>query len=84
MNRRSLSSQVVLGAIIVGHYRSRSRGVADSLISSVGGSEQRSTMAAFEGSDPTTLLGGVELGLREAGIEDRPATINATALCGGL
>ncbi len=73
-------------SIIVGHFRSHSRGVADAFISSVGvfgGSEQRSTTAAFEGADLTALFGGVSLDLREADIEDRPATINTTALFGG-
>jgi len=73
-------------SIIVGHYRSRSRTVTDAYLSSIGvfgGSEQRSTAAAFEGAELTALFGGVGLDLREANIEDRPATINATAMFGG-
>lgn len=60
--------------------------ITDTYISSVGvfgGSGQRTTTAAFAGADLTALFGGVELDLREANIEDRPATINATAMFGG-
>ncbi|MFB6201666.1 MAG: LiaI-LiaF-like domain-containing protein [Halorhabdus sp.] len=73
-------------SIILGQYRSRSRAVSDAYVSAIGvfgGSEQRPTTSAFEGADLTALFGGVELDLREAGIEQRPARVSATALFGG-
>ena len=73
-------------SFVLGRYRSRSRTVSDSHLNAIGifgGSEQRSTTAAFEGADLTALFGGVELDLRDAGIADRPARVSATAMFGG-
>jgi len=75
-------------SLIINHYRSRSqsREISDASISAIGvfgGSGQRSTAAAFESADLTAIFGGVELDLRDAGIKDRPATVNATAMFGG-
>jgi len=74
-------------SIILGQYRSRSRAVTDAYVSAVGlfgGSEQRPSSSAFEGADLTALFGGVELDLRDAGIEQRPAHVSTTVLFGGV
>jgi predicted membrane protein len=73
-------------SLIFRQFRSGSQAVQDTFLSTVGvfgGSQQRSTTPAFEGADLTALFGGVELDLREAGIDEPPATVNATALFGG-
>ncbi|WP_181685585.1 LiaF transmembrane domain-containing protein [Halorhabdus salina] len=73
-------------SLILRQVRSRPQAVQDTFLSSIGvfgGGQQRSTTPDFEGADLTALFGGVDLDLREAGIEDRPATVNATAIFGG-
>lgn len=49
-----------------------------------GGVEKRNTSSAFLGADLTAAFGGTELDLRDAEIPERPATINAIALFGGV
>lgn len=49
-----------------------------------GGPEVRVTSRAFKGGQLTAIMGGVELDLRNASVEGRPATIDATVIFGGI
>lgn len=74
-------------SVILGTYRSKAQGTDDaysSLFAAFGGVERRNTSKAFTGADLTAVFGGAELDLRDAEPVDRPATVNAVALFGGV
>ncbi|WP_370515732.1 LiaF domain-containing protein [Halapricum sp. CBA1109] len=74
-------------SILLGQVRSRARTTNTAFtnaFAAFGGVEKRNTSKAFEGADLTAMFGGVELDLRDAGIEDQPAQINVIALFGGV
>lgn len=73
-------------SIVLGQYRSRVKTVDGSYVSGLGvfgGSEKRAS-TLFTGGTLTALFGGASLDLRDTTIEDRPATIAATAVFGGV
>ena len=74
-------------SIILGQVRGRVRETEDSFTSAFaafGGVEKRNTSKGFTGADLTALFGGAELDLRDAGLQERPARINAVAMFGGV
>jgi predicted membrane protein len=74
-------------SLIAGQYRARAVARESDFLTSVavfGGRDERSTSRAFHGADLTAAFGGVELDLRDAVVEHPPATINASALFGGV
>lgn len=74
-------------SIIMGQVRSRVRETDDTFTSAFaafGGVEKRNTSKEFVGADLTAVFGGTELDLREAGLAERPAQINAVAMFGGV
>ena len=73
-------------SIIMGQVRSRVRETDDTFTSAFaafGGVEKRNTSKGFVGADLTAVFGGAELDLRDAGLAERPAQINAVAMFGG-
>lgn len=74
-------------SMLLGHYRSATRPVSAAEINAfalLGGNEPRATGPTFTGGSLTAILGGIELDLREATVEEGPARIDATALFGGI
>jgi hypothetical protein len=49
-----------------------------------GGGEERVTDQAYAGGEVTAICGGIKLDLREAGLRQGKATLDATIICGGL
>ncbi|MFQ6031126.1 MAG: hypothetical protein ACE5Q6_26990, partial [Dehalococcoidia bacterium] len=50
----------------------------------LGGGQERITSQDFQGGEISAILGGMELDLREAGLHEGRATLDATVVCGGL
>ncbi|GGN85020.1 MULTISPECIES: LiaF transmembrane domain-containing protein [Haloarcula] len=75
-------------SLLLGQFRTRARETTAGTVTGLavfGGSEQRSASQAFRGADLTAIFGGAELDLRDAAIpEGETATINATAIFGGV
>lgn len=74
-------------SIVLGRFRSNVTETTDvrtTAFAAFGGVETRNTSKTFTGGDLTALFGGTELDLRDAEIEDRPATVNAVAMFGGV
>ena len=49
-----------------------------------GGGEERVTGQDYPGGEVTAICGGIKLDLREAGLRQGKATLDATIICGGL
>jgi hypothetical protein len=49
-----------------------------------GGGEERITSQDFRGGEVASIFGGMEIDLRNAGLAEGKATIDATVICGGL
>ena len=74
-------------SVLLGQFRTAVRETEaeyTSAFTAFGGVEKRNTSTAFAGADLTAIFGGTEIDLRDAGIVDRPAQINAVALFGGV
>ena len=50
----------------------------------LGGGQERVTSQDFQGGEISAILGGMELDLRDAGLHQGRATLDATIVCGGL
>lgn len=74
-------------SILLGQVRTRVRETDDAFTSAFavfGGVEKRITSLEFLGGDLTAIFGGTELALRNAGVSDPPARVNAVAIFGGV
>ncbi|MFB6172441.1 MAG: hypothetical protein ABEJ23_07890 [Haloarculaceae archaeon] len=74
-------------SVLLGRYRARVREADADHVDAFGlfsGNEQRVVSQSFQGASLSALFGGVELDLRDASVADPPATVNATALFGGV
>ena len=80
---------VVVGTYLIfgGLRQRRSVGTSEQYVSAFAfwsGIERSSSAPDFEGAELTAIMGGVELDLRQAGIFEKPAVINAFTLWGGI
>jgi hypothetical protein len=72
---------IILGRTV--HRVPASRADSFDLFTAFGGLERRVTSQAFRRGEVTAVFGGADIDLREAGIEDPPATINVLTAFGG-
>lgn len=79
---------VIFGlSLVAGRYRTRERGLKSDTVGAFAvfsGREVRATTNDFHGGDATALFGGVDIDLRNAEIQERPARLTTTALFGGV
>ena len=74
----------VLGIVLKGRFLSRQLGEGEiNAVGVRGGAEEKVTSTDFRGGYLRAVMGGVELDLTEATIEDPPATIEMTVVMGG-
>ena len=74
----------VLGIVLRGRFLSQQLGEGEiNAVGVSGGAEEKVTSTDFRGGYLRAVMGGVELDLTEATIEDPPATIEMTVVMGG-
>ena len=74
----------VLGIVLRSRFLSQPLGEGEiNTVGVSGGAEEKVTSTGFRGGYVRAVMGGVELDLTEATIEDPPATIEMTVVMGG-
>ena len=74
----------VLGIVLRSRFLSQPLGEGEiNAVGVSGGAEEKVTSTGFRGGYVRAVMGGVELDLTEATIEDPPATIEMTVVMGG-
>ena len=74
----------VLGIVLKSRFQSQRLGEGEiNAVAVSGGAEEKVTSTGFRGGYLRAVMGGVELDLTEATVEDPPATIEMTVVMGG-